>query len=456
MKSKRTYRAGRVEDLRLNEIIPALGGGCIVGIDVAKAKFVVALATLAGAVVRLLRFEHPQETRSFLGVLEAIRAAGIELRVAMEPTGTYGDVVRHQVSKRGFEVRMVSPKRTHDSRELFDGVPSSHDPKSAELIAKLVALGLSRAWSEESEALLKLRALVDIRGSDAELRERCAGRLEALLARHWPEFGQWLDLREQKTAMRLLMEFGSPTAFAADPSAARSFLESTSRHRLSEAAINGIVEGARTTLGVPMTNEAVQLLATLATQMHEATIRMDRIESELVAVGSTDAAFEHLAPWMGSYTAAVLVTRCNPRNFESARHLEKACGLNLRETSSGEHKGRLSISKRGPGLVRQTLYLFALRMIAQSDVVHAWYIKRRGYTEDSKMRAVIAVVRKLVRASFYIARGQSFDAARLFDMRRLDLVTNSKLPTKHEPRVTPRSIARGKKRGDRRAICAST
>ena len=39
--------------------------------------------------------------------------------------------------------------------------------------------------------------------------------------------------------------------------------------------------------------------------------------------------------------------------------LEKAVGLNLREKSSGEHEGRLSITKRGPGLLRRLLYLFA-------------------------------------------------------------------------------------------------
>lgn len=43
-------------------------------------------------------------------------------------------------------VHAVSPKRTHDSREVFDGVPSMHDPKSALLIAKLSSMDLSREW----------------------------------------------------------------------------------------------------------------------------------------------------------------------------------------------------------------------------------------------------------------------------------------------------------------------
>jgi hypothetical protein len=40
---------------------------------------------------------------------------------------------------------------------------------------------------------------------------------------------------------------------------------------------------------------------------------------------------------------------------------------------------------------------------------------------QNKLCAVIAVVRKLVRALFYVARGERFDAAKLFDVRRLNL-----------------------------------
>src|SRR5262249_30094105 len=135
------------------------------------------------------------------------------------------------------------------------------------------------------------------------------------------------------------------------------------------------------------------------------------------------------------------------RQYASARQLEKACGLNLREKSSGEHRGRLSITKRGPGVVRQVLFMFALRMIQKSPAVHAWYMRRRGYLEDSKQRAIVAVMRKLVRALFRVAKGEAFDESKLFDLRRLDLEAIPTRPKKEvTPRTTPRSIARGTKR----------
>ena len=117
MKKKRTYQTVRVQQVRVEEMLPLLVAGCIVALDVAKEKFVVALATLAGEVVKLFRFDHPTETSELLGVVAALRAGvdGSNVRAAMEPTGTYGDAVRHQLVAAGVGVWMVSPKRTHDS-----------------------------------------------------------------------------------------------------------------------------------------------------------------------------------------------------------------------------------------------------------------------------------------------------------------------------------------------------
>ncbi len=460
MKKKRTYRTEHVEQVRVIELLPALAAGCIVALDVAKAKFVVALATLSGEVVKLFRFEHPTESRIFLSLVDALRGhvEPGKLRAAMEPTGTYGDAIRHQLGAMGVPVCMVSPKKTHDSREVFDGVPSMHDPKSAVLIAKLCSMDLSSQWLPRSDALTRVRALVDQRHHACEQRERCFGRLEGLLSRHWPEFFQWMDLRLQRTAPRLLMTFPGPARVHAEPERVAALLRASSCGRLSKQAIDGVLEGAAATLGVPMLEEQSSFLMSLAEQVDAATDAIEKLDHELAAVGKHDEVFVRLAAWMGPYTAAVIVTKCDLRRYTSARQLEKACGLNLREKSSGEDKGRLSITKRGPSLVRKVLFMFALRMIYRSHVVRAWYMRRRGYTEQVKQRAVVAVMRKLVRAILPVASGAPFDEGKLFDLRRLDLEATPPSPKQvtFESRTVRRSIARGNKRGGASAAAAST
>jgi len=181
VKKKRTYQAGPVEQVRPEELLPLLVAGCIIALDVAKQRFVVAVATVAGEVVRLFRFNHPTETEKFLGVVHELHArvgAG-KVKAAMEPTGTYGDAIRHQLVAKGVPVWMVSPKRTHDSQALFDNVRSLHDPKSAVLVAKLCAMGLATEWVPPASSVTRLRALVELRRHEQQRQEACFGRRES-------------------------------------------------------------------------------------------------------------------------------------------------------------------------------------------------------------------------------------------------------------------------------------
>lgn len=458
MKTKRTYQAVSVERFHLASFLELLALGCIVALDVAKQRFVAALATATGEVVGLFRFDHPTQTREFLRIVgELVEKLGVDkVRVAMEPTGTYGDAVRHQVVAMGVPVVMVSPKQTHDSQALFDNVQSLHDPKSAVLVAKLCGMGLGQRWSPPAATVPRLRALVELRRHEQQKQEVCFGRLEGALARHWPESGRWIDVREQRSALRLLEAYPSPARIAAAPDAARALLVDASRGRLADEALDGVVDAAQTTLAVPASVEEERFISSMASDALEATRRMVDIEKSIADLAREDAVFKQLQPWMGTYTAAVVVTHCDPRRYENARQLEKACGLNLREKSSGEQRGRLMITKRGPGVVRHALYLFALRMIQGSPAVQAWYKRRRSHTEESKQRAVVAVMRKLVRALFHVARGNAFDPARLFDMRRLSLDESPAKSSSVTPRTTPRPIARGTKRARTQRAAATT
>lgn len=450
MKKKNTYSSVSVERVDVVGLLPLVAAGCIVALDVAKEKFVAAIATATGEVLKLVRFRHPDESRAFLRLVDELRrGADGKLVAAMEPTGVYGDGLRHALHQQGVAIHMVSPKRTHDSAEVFDGVPSMHDPKSAVIIAKLAALGLATPWTPSSDTRVGLRAVVEQRRLEVSVMEMAQGRLEALCARHWPELSAWMDVREQRSALRLLATYGGPHIVAKKPEEeVRRFLHDASYGRLSKEAIDGVLASTNT-LGVPMVDEEVQLMRVAAERALEATYRAEAIDAQLRAATAQDDVLQRLAGTLGPYTAAVIVAMVDPRQYASARQLEKACGLNLREKSSGEMKGGVHLTKRGPGVVRQVLYLFALRTIATNPVVAAWYRKRRGYTDDSKRLAVVAVMRKLTRALWHVAQSGPLDCTKLFDTRRLDLSTPEALVVARRPpspRTEPRPIARGRQR----------
>jgi transposase len=160
---KRIYRRMPVNDFQPEIISHAeLDGKLVFAIDVAKVDMVAAVAAADGHVLHTICWKAPEQNRSVLSTLRAFRAGGVAVEVVMEPSGTYGDVLRHQLEQDAFPVFMVSGKRTHDAKEIFDGVPSLHDAKAAAIIARLHADGLSIRLTQEVPERRQLRAALAI------------------------------------------------------------------------------------------------------------------------------------------------------------------------------------------------------------------------------------------------------------------------------------------------------
>ena len=71
------------------------------------------------------------------------------------------------------------------------------------------------------------------------------------------------------------------------------------------------------------------------------------------------------------------------------------------ERSSGTYQGRLRISKRGSPRTRQWLYFAVLRLV-QKCGVRPWYEAKKAHDEADARRAVVAVMRKLAVALYYV------------------------------------------------------
>src|SRR5262249_38492099 len=136
-------------------------------------------------------------------------------------TGTYGDVLRWKLTQAGLPVLRVSGKAAQDYAEIFDGVPSQHDGKDAAVIAELAAFGKGRGGAhppaprEEAELAYWVHWLE----APQRIRQFWQGRLEGLLARHWPELTRLLGL-SSVIVLELLAHYGGPAALASDSDAA--------------------------------------------------------------------------------------------------------------------------------------------------------------------------------------------------------------------------------------------
>jgi hypothetical protein len=60
-------------------------------------------------------------------------------------------------------------------------------------------------------------------------------------------------------------------------------------------------------------------------------------------------------------------------------------------------------------------------LLRTDRVTRAWYDKKVKRDGGKKARAVVAVMRKLAKALFHVARGAPLDTTKLFDVSRLEL-----------------------------------
>lgn len=433
MPSKRTYRAARIQSLdmpRLLERLPA-GAPAVVGLDISKHKMLVNLATTDNETLKVVRFQHPAETRMFLDMLDELGRHGHRPVVVMEPTGTYGDAIRHQLQRRDIPVFRVSTKHVSDAKEVYDGVPSKHDAKDACVITWLHLMGRSAVWAEDAELKRNLRSLVALRDVYDVPLLRIYNQLEALLARHYPEFESFYELRNRKTPLAMLATFGSPAAIAEAPiEEVAAVICRVSRRALNRNEIEQFVKAAADSVGVPMVDGERELVRELAKEAIRLLDARKEVDDKIKAVGAPEPAITSMRSVLGAVTAAVIVAHMgSPGDYDSAAAFEKAAGLNLTEHSSGKQKSGLHIGKRGPARVRKYLFIAAMRLVQTDPIVRAWYVRRRAFTEEAKLRALLAVVRKLTRALVHVARGEPFDASKLFDVRRLNLDTLTRDPS---------------------------
>lgn len=420
MSKKRTYQSVNVEDLRMDRL-QAIGPKVVVSIDVAKQKMMAGLGDGTGKVHQLVRFVHPVQTRTFLKVVEQLREQGQEVEAVMEPTGTYGDALRFQLRSLGVPVYQVDPKRVHDFSYVVDGNTSQHDPKACTVIALLHAQQKSHLWRERTSVERHARVLLKEHKLYADREMELYNELEAMTAANWPELNAVMS-HEVRWPLELLACYPSAARVAqAPPDEVKTLLQKVSRRQLPDEFIQGLLSKAKTTTGVGLEHAEELFLAKICTMMLAARDQLAELDKRMATLASSTEPMTRVRRVIGpAATLALFALVGDPAQYGSAGALEKACGLNLKERSSGHHRGQLKITKRGPAKVRQLLYLASLRLIQDDELVHDWYRERTAYKGNLKVKAVVAVMRKLVRAVFHVARGQAFDSSKLFDAKRLD------------------------------------
>jgi transposase len=415
MRKSKPYSAVPVNRVALEPLIRGRGGHeVVVGFDIGKFAILAVPRWGNNDFNRPWCVGNPEQIPDLVRLLVQL-GQGRVLRVALEPSGTYGDPLRQACHDAGLSVWRVSPKAAHDYAEIFDGTPSQHDGKDAGVVAELAALGKATAWPYQVKPLWEqqLAYWVDWLEAQRQLLVLWSGRLEGLLARHWPEATRVLKVTKA-TLLHTLIHYGGPADLAADRQAEQRLarwggicLSADKRQRL--------LQGAKSSVGIRQGEVEKQRLKDYAAEALKARQQMRRSQRELAKLVRGQPVLQAQARVVGSATASVLWSSVgDPREYGCGQAYRKAMGLNLTEYSSGTKQGELHISKRGHPQTRRWLYLAALRLCKQAGV-REWYQAKKHRDGEEAKKAVVAVMRKLVLALYQVgAKGATFEVGRLF------------------------------------------
>ena len=127
---------------------------------------------------------------------------------------------------------------------------------------------------------------------------------------------------------------------------------------------------------------------------------------------------------IGIVSASMLIGEIGEiTRFNSYEQIRKYAGLNLVENSSGTHKGKTTISKRGRGLLRSILYKMAFTMVNSNKEIKELYtyLTTRKENQLKKKQAMIAVTGKILQIIYaVVTKNEKYEAVRVFTQNRIE------------------------------------
>ena len=417
-----------------NERIAQVGDNTlVVGIDIGSDKHYARAFTERGMEISRKAFVF-ENTESGFGLLDAWmeKLAGengkAKIMVGFEPTGHYWFPLGHHLEERGTAFVIVAPQHVKHSKELDDNTQRKDDRKDPRVIAKLVIEGrYSIAYMPEGK-FAELRIVYNRRCELVEQQTRVMNRITRWLDIYFPEYRTVYGKEDAISGMMVLkraplpkdiVELGAEGVNAIWRDAKLKGAGMKRAQTLVAAAEHsiGLDGGYAARLDLWQLLEEYELVASQLEKVMEA------IEDLLAEIPEAGRIME--IKGVGVVIAAGLLAEIGDiKRFNSPKQIQKLAGLAIVENSSGKHKGKSGISRRGRKRLRKVLFLAAMALVGHNDEfrqLHQYYTTRKD-NPLKKMQSLMALAAKLIRVVFGIIRtGKRYDPTKMLsDIRRVE------------------------------------
>jgi len=347
--------------------------------------------------------------------------------VGMEPTGHYWYGFGCHLQSMGVEFGMVNPYHVKRSKELDDNTPTKNDRKDPKTIAMLVKDGRFLVPYMPEGVYRELRNLMELRRQCVVQLISIQNRVKRWLAIYFPEFSTVFKKWTGKAAMLTLKHFPTPQAVieTGEEKIVATWKEEVKR-AVGHKHAKKLIEAAESSIGLKHGLDSAALeIETLLDEYRIYSLRNQKImgivEEQLKQVPNANKLLE--IKGIGIVAVAGFIASVGDiGRFDAPEQIVKLLGLNLRENSSGKHKGKTTITRRGRSDGRYAIFQAVLPLAARNPEfrkLHQYYILREN-KPLKKMQSIIALCGKLIRVFYAILKtGSNYDAQKMMnDIKR--------------------------------------
>lgn len=327
--------------------------------------------------------------------------------VGMEPTGHYWFNIAQELKDQSMKIVLVNPFHVKRSKELDDNNPTKNDRKDPKTIAMLVKDGRYMEPYIPEGIYSELRTTMETRWQIVKQLKTIRNRVKRWLSIYFPEFNQVFGDWEGKAAMIVLREFRTPAKIL--EKGVGDIIGRWKQDKIravGKKRAMGLVDAAKTSVGVreglrAAENDLMFLLENYEMYMQQYERTMNLVEQFAKQIPGIEEMLKIIG--VGLITAAGSAAEVGDASrFEHPRQIQKLAGLSLKENSSGKHKGKTSISKRGRRRLRSLLFQAVMPLVAKNQEfqeLHAYYTTR-SQNPLKKKQSLILLSCKLIRV-FY-------------------------------------------------------
>ena len=344
-----------------------------------------------------------------------------EAMVGIEPTGHYWFGLGQFMSGKNIRFVMVNPHHVHKSKELDDNSPSKNDRKDPRVIAGLVRDGRYFYSYMPTGVYAELRNASNRRFVLVEEQTRAKNRLQKWIAVYFPEYKGIYTHIDSKGGLLVLKHAATPDEIVSlGVDGIIGIWKSEKLRGNGRKKAMEIVNAAMNSIGLKSgLTEARMEIRDLIEDYELHTKRLERVNDLIKELCQQIKHVDKLLEikGIGITTVAGFIAEVGDiTRFNDTKELQKLAGLELVADSSGKHKGKSRISKRGRKRLRYLLFEAAISVVGKNEEfrqIHEYYTTR-DKNPLKKMQSLIAVSCKLIRVFHVIlTKGVSYDASKM-------------------------------------------